>query len=68
MSDITANQAPIRSYLTSNKLTVAGTVLSALLILLALISPLIVPHDPLDQSFINEGQWPSAHSWIGTDS
>jgi peptide/nickel transport system permease protein len=68
MSDITAHQAPIRSYLPSNKLTVAGTVLSALLILLALISPLIVPHDPLDQSFINAGQGPSADYWFGTDS
>jgi peptide/nickel transport system permease protein len=68
MSDTTANQAPAQSYLLKNKLTTAGATLSALLILLALISPLIVPHDPLDQSFLNAGQGPSAEYWFGTDS
>jgi peptide/nickel transport system permease protein len=65
MSDTTA---PTRFYLTSNKLTVAGAVLSVMLIVLALISPLIVPHDPLDQSFANAGQGPSVEYWFGTDS
>jgi peptide/nickel transport system permease protein len=65
MSDTTA---PVQSYLTSNKLTVAGTVLSVLLIVLALIAPMIVPHDPLDQDFLNAGQGPSATYWFGTDS
>ncbi|MEA2744935.1 MAG: peptide/nickel transport system permease protein [Acetobacteraceae bacterium] len=55
-------------YLASNKLTAAGLILSLLLIVVAALSPLIVPHDPLDQSFLNAGQGPSADYWFGTDA
>ena len=58
----------LRAYLAGNKLTVAGMILSLLLIVVAIISPFIVPHDPLDQSFLNAGQGPSAEYWFGTDS
>jgi peptide/nickel transport system permease protein len=68
MSDLAANGLAIRLYIAGNKLTIAGVVLSVLLILLALISPLIAPHDPLDQSFLSAGQGPSADYWFGTDS
>jgi peptide/nickel transport system permease protein len=57
-----------RSYFAGNKLTGTGVILSLLIILLAAISPLIVPHDPLDQSFISASQGPSADYWFGTDS
>jgi peptide/nickel transport system permease protein len=68
MSDLASSGPAIRLYIAANKLTVAGVVLSGLLILLALISPLIAPHDPLDQSFLSAGQGPSADYWFGTDS
>lgn len=67
MSDL-ARRSPVRMYLAGNKLTAAGVVLSLILILLALLSPLIVPHDPLDQSFLSASQGPSADYWFGTDS
>jgi peptide/nickel transport system permease protein len=65
--------APIRraawfSYATSNRSTSAGIVLSMVLIFLALISPWIVPHDPLEQSFLAANQGPSADHWFGTDA
>jgi peptide/nickel transport system permease protein len=66
MSDVAA--PALRSYLAGNKMTAAGVALSALLILLALIAPLIVPHDPLEQSFLSAGQGPSPDYWFGTDS
>ncbi len=67
MSDL-ERRSTVRMYLASNKLTAAGVILSLLLILLAILSPLIVPHDPLDQSFLSAGQGPSAEYWFGTDS
>ena len=42
--------------------------MSVLLIVLALASPWIAPQDPLDQSFLNAGQGPSAEHWFGTDA
>ncbi len=56
------------SYVTANRSTSAGIVLSMLLVMLALISPWVVPHDPLEQSFIAANQGPSADFWFGTDS
>jgi peptide/nickel transport system permease protein len=56
------------SYVTANRSTSAGVVLSMLLLMLALVSPWVVPHDPLEQSFIAANQGPSADFWFGTDS
>jgi peptide/nickel transport system permease protein len=56
------------SYAVSNWSTSAGVALSVTLVILALISPWIVPHDPLDQSFLAASQGPSADYWFGTDS
>ena len=61
-------QAILLIYVSTNKLTTVGVVLSALLIVIALIAPFIVPHDPLDQSFLAAGQGPSAEYWFGTDA
>ena len=66
MSDLVIRSP--RSYVAGNKLTMAGLALSLLMILLAVLSPWIVPHDPLDQSFVDAGQGPSALYWFGTDS
>ncbi|HTI79229.1 MAG TPA: ABC transporter permease [Acetobacteraceae bacterium] len=63
-----ASHAAWFSYVTSNRSTSAGIVLSILLVVLALISPWVVPHDPLEQSFIVANQGPSSDYWFGTDS
>lgn len=56
------------SYVTANRSTSAGVILSMILVILALVSPWVVPHDPLEQSFIAANQSPSADFWFGTDS
>lgn len=53
-------QATLLAYASTNKLTTIGVVLSVLLIVIALVAPFIVPHDPLDQNFLVAGQGPSA--------
>jgi peptide/nickel transport system permease protein len=68
MSDRLTIRPAIRLYLSGNKLTSAGIMLSLLLIGLAVVAPLIAPHDPLDQSFLSAGQGPSMEYWFGTDS
>ena len=50
-----------------NKLAMFGLVVVALLVLLAIIEPWIVPYDPYDQNLINTLQPPSAEHWFGTD-
>ena len=42
--------------------------LVVLLVVLALAGPWLVPHDPLEQSFLSASQGPSAEHWFGTDS
>ncbi len=61
-------QATLLAYASTNKLTTIGVVLSVLLIVIALVAPFIVPHDPLDQNFLVAGQGPSAEYWFGTDA
>jgi peptide/nickel transport system permease protein len=71
MSDIIlprVRRAAWLSYAASNLSTSAGIVLSVALMMLALISPWIVPHDPLEQSFVAASQGPSADYWFGTDA
>jgi peptide/nickel transport system permease protein len=68
MSDLAKSGSVLRTYFAGGKLTAFGVTLSLLLIGVAALSPLIVPHDPLDQSFLNAGQGPSAEYWFGTDS
>jgi peptide/nickel transport system permease protein len=63
-----ASRASWLSYATSNRSTGAGIVLSVLLVVAALIAPWVVPHDPLEQSFVAANQGPSADYWFGTDS
>jgi peptide/nickel transport system permease protein len=71
MSDIAlprVGRAAWLSYALLNRSTSVGAVLSIVLVMLALISPWIVPHDPLEQSFLAANQGPSADYWLGTDS
>ena len=50
-----------------NQLTTAGTVLTALTILMAAFAPFIASHDPLRTNVRNRLQPPSAEHWMGTD-
>jgi peptide/nickel transport system permease protein len=68
MSDLASARPALRIYLAGNRLAAFGMFLSLLLIVLAVVAPLVVPHDPLDQSFLSAGQGPSATYWFGTDS
>jgi peptide/nickel transport system permease protein len=55
-------------FLANNKMTVAGGTLCLVLVALALASPAIAPHDPLEQSFLAANQGPSDAHWLGTDA
>ena len=71
MSDIAvtpSRQSAVLTYLAANKLTAMGAALCCLLIFVALSSPWIVPHDPLEQSFATANEGPSDLHWFGTDA
>lgn len=69
MSDAaTTARSAAAVYLAANKLSVAGAVLCVLLVVIAAVSPLIAPHDPLEQSFMYANQGPSAEFLLGTDA
>ncbi len=50
-----------------NKLSMAGLVVVATLVVLSLIQPIISPYDPYDQNLLNTLQSPNAEHWFGTD-
>ena len=50
-----------------NPLAVAGLVIVALLVLVAIFAPWIAPHDPYAQDLARRLQPPSAAHWFGTD-
>jgi peptide/nickel transport system permease protein len=50
-----------------DKAAVAGVVVIVGLILVAMLAPLIVPHSPTDQSFLDKLQGPSRTHLMGTD-
>jgi peptide/nickel transport system permease protein len=58
----------VASYIAGNTIASIGMLLVALLITLAVVGPWIVPHDPLEQSFLSASQGMSAEHWFGTDS
>jgi peptide/nickel transport system permease protein len=68
MSEALARRPALWQYITGNRIAAAGMVLSLLLIVIAILAPWVVPHDPLDQSFISANQGPSADYWFGTDA
>jgi peptide/nickel transport system permease protein len=71
MSDVAiapGRQSAVLTYLAGNKLTAMGAALCCLLMVVALVSPWIVPHDPLEQSFATANQGPSDLHWFGTDA
>jgi peptide/nickel transport system permease protein len=57
-----------RHVLSENPVTMAAAALFALFILLALIGPAIVPHDPMASNATAALQPPSSAHWFGTDA
>ena len=53
--------------LIANKLAVAGMVVIATLLLMAILGPFITPYDFLAQDLKSRNQPPSAAHWLGTD-
>ncbi|WP_108397211.1 ABC transporter permease [Devosia submarina] len=54
---------------TSNKAAMAGGIVLAILILMAILAPLITPASPEAQSFLTEAlAFPSAEHWFGVDN
>jgi peptide/nickel transport system permease protein len=58
----------IRHVLSENPVTMVAAALFALFILLALLGPAIVPHDPLASDAAAALQAPSKAHWFGTDA
>ncbi len=50
-----------------NRLAVAGFVVVALLVVLAVLAPRLSPHNPSMQNLLERLQGPSADHWMGTD-
>ena len=51
-----------------NRLSWLGLLLLATIVLVALLAPLLAPHDPLEQNILARLEPPSAEFWLGTDS
>jgi peptide/nickel transport system permease protein len=51
-----------------NKAAVASMIFLGLLIVVAVVAPLLMRHDPAQQSLLLRLQGPSAEHWLGTDS
>jgi peptide/nickel transport system permease protein len=51
-----------------NRLSWVGLVLLVAIVLIAILAPLIAPHDPLEQNIVSRLEPPSAEFWLGTDS
>ncbi len=62
-----APRGVILPYIAGNTIASIGMLLVVLLILLALAGQWLVPHDPVEQSFLSASQGPSAEHWFGTD-
>lgn len=52
----------------TNKASWVGLGLFLFVVVLALLAPVIAPHDPLDQNILDRLEGPSAEYWLGTDS
>ena len=51
-----------------NRLSWLGLALLAGILLVAVMAPLLAPHDPLEQNILARLEPPSAEFWLGTDS
>jgi peptide/nickel transport system permease protein len=53
--------------LARDRAAIAGLVVVAVLVVVAIVAPRIVPYDPNDQSFRIKLEAPSSEHWLGTD-
>src|SRR5687767_13988048 len=51
----------------TNRLAAAGFCIVVVLVLVAMLTPLLAPHDPLEMSIKNRLAAPSAEHFLGTD-
>ena len=63
-----STRAHVRHVLAENPVTLVAAALFGLFVLLALVGPWIVPHDPLASDAGAALQGPSARHWFGTDA
>jgi len=63
-----AERSAFMTYVAANRLSVAGGALCVVLVLIAALSPWLVPRDPLEQSFMTANEGPSGDHWFGTDA
>ncbi|RUV97493.1 ABC transporter permease [Mesorhizobium sp. M5C.F.Ca.IN.020.14.1.1] len=61
-------ESAIWTALRRNKLSWIGVGLLVLIVALAIVAPLLAPHDPIKQSIVNRLQAPSVEFWMGTDT
>ncbi len=52
----------------ANRLSSVGVVIFLIVVVLALLAPIIAPHDPLEQNILSRLDGPSAEFWMGNDS
>jgi peptide/nickel transport system permease protein len=65
---MSSTAAHVRHVLAENPVTLLAAALFGLFVLLALVGPWIVPHDPLASNAAVALQPPSAQHWFGTDA
>ncbi len=63
---ISQRERALRTF-TSNRTAVLGVVMILVIVLIAIAAPLLVPHDPLDQSVSNRLAPPDSEYLLGTD-
>ncbi|MEJ5199499.1 MAG: ABC transporter permease [Anaerolineae bacterium] len=74
MTELTTSITPIRRgrrnllvRLARNRLALVGMIITAIVVLIALLAPLLAPYDPLQLNLPERLQGPSRAHWMGTD-
>ncbi|MCI8210457.1 D-ala-D-ala transporter subunit [Pseudomonas sp. S25] len=67
MAALTGSAARMMRFLLRNPMTLAGLLVIAVLMIVALFAPWIASHDPLQQDLARALQAPGAAHWFGTD-
>ncbi|MEO0544921.1 MAG: ABC transporter permease [Pseudomonadota bacterium] len=67
VSLVSVTGALVRAFNT-NKASWVGLGLFLFVVALAVLAPLIAPHDPIEQNILDRLEGPSAEYWLGTDS
>lgn len=65
--EIRSRKQIVMSRLVANKLAMLGGIIVVFLAIIAIISPWIAPHDPLEMTLAKQFMGPSREHWMGTD-